>query len=139
MSAASLYLCNINKSFLSGRLFRVRVNESYSDYCPIEFCVPQGSLLSPTLFSIFINDLPDLSSPKRVYAPIFADDIAHFLIYSGSKKISNTINKQSARMQEWIKKWRLCMAVNKCSYIFYNTTLIRQEEANRSSQKKRGF
>ena len=70
LSAVPLYLCNIIKSFLSGGLFRVLVNEAYSEYCPIECGVPQGSVLSPTLFSILINDIPYLSSPKRVYAPI---------------------------------------------------------------------
>ena len=57
------------KSFLTNRSFQVRIDSSYSEVKNLENGVPQGSILSPILFSILINDLPDVfSCPAALYA-----------------------------------------------------------------------
>ena len=60
------------KSYLSGRFQRVRINGVLSDFVSIMSGVPQGSILGPLLFLLFVNDLPDylLSKPS-----LFADDL----------------------------------------------------------------
>jgi len=59
------------KAFLSDRRQRVVVNGSQSDWCPVTSGVPQGSVLGPSLFLVYINDfVENLSSEIR----LFADD-----------------------------------------------------------------
>ena len=65
-------LLRLIKDFLSNRKQRVVLNGQCSSQMDVQAGVPQGSLLGPLLFLIFINDLPDnlVSNPK-----LFADNI----------------------------------------------------------------
>ena len=60
------------KTYLSGRKQYVSVNGSNSSFCNVSCGVPQGSVLGPLLFLIYINDLPYSSSKLAFY--LFADD-----------------------------------------------------------------
>ena len=53
------------KSYLSGRTQSVRINSTLSDPLPITHGVPQGAILSPSLFCIYLNDLPDAPPGMR--------------------------------------------------------------------------
>ena len=59
------------KSFLENRTQFVKINNSQSSYMPVTSGVPQGSVLGPTLFIYFINDLPSVT---HLTTKIFADD-----------------------------------------------------------------
>ena len=66
---------NLNRwisSFLEGRNQQVLLDGSSSTSSPVESVVPQGSVLSPLLFLLYINDLPKYISPESV-ARLFAD------------------------------------------------------------------
>ena len=60
------------QSFLEARLMRVRIRGSFSDWIEVLNGVPQGSVLGPLLFLLFVNDLPDwIKCGMRM----FADDV----------------------------------------------------------------
>ena len=60
------------QSYLSGRTQYVTVNGHVSDLSSITCGVPQGSVLGPLLFLIYVNDLPKFSKVMQFY--LFADD-----------------------------------------------------------------
>ncbi len=62
------------KAFLSGRTQRVIINNSSSGYKPVTSGVPQGSVLGPVLFLLYINDICSVL-PFGTNVKIFADDV----------------------------------------------------------------
>ena len=82
-------LYHLIKSFLTNRHQRVTINGQSSDWLPVNAGVPQGSILGPLLFLIYINDLPDglLSSVK-----LFADDTALFSHVTSPIESANKLN-----------------------------------------------
>ena len=64
-------LMNWIKDFLKGREQRVVVNNEFSDWASVVSGIPQGSVLGPSLFTIFINDIPNDITPNVNF---FADD-----------------------------------------------------------------
>ena len=95
------------RNFLGNRKQRVRVGNKYSGMTDVTSGIPQGSILGPVLFTIFINDLPD---NLNVHCKVFADDTK---IYEDVKK-SEQIQKDLYSMQKWTEHWNLYFNVSKC-------------------------
>jgi len=97
------------KSFLSHRTARVKLNDSFSQTVKIREGVPQGGVISPTLFNIFINDITkDLS--RHISRALHADD---FAVWHASESLATaTIRMQEALdlTAKWAKDW--CVTIN---------------------------
>ena len=94
-----LYL-NWFKNFLDGRKQSVYLNGSYSYSSSVQSGVPQGSVLGPLFFIIYINDLPNIIHNSRILT--YADDTK---IISDVRSVNDTINLQNDlnRIVEWSK------------------------------------
>ena len=114
-------VCWIN-NFLTNRQFAVKINNFTTSMFLIEAGVPQGAVLSPILFSIFINDMPINYKKNQEYSLLFADDLASFHIYKKQKAIQNKIQKYLNSIEKWLIKWRLMMSPSKCSYLVFTTS-----------------
>jgi exonuclease III len=108
--------------FLSDRSFTVRINSSISEPQPISTGVPQGSVLSPILFSIFINDIPIEHKKNKSYSHLFADDLVTYFIFRRNNNVKNSIRIYLSKIELWLSKWRLIMAPEKCNYIVFSKT-----------------
>jgi hypothetical protein len=108
------------KNFLSDRSQRVLVDGEASDESPVLSGVPQGTVIGPLLFLIFINDITDgIGSTVR----LFADDC---LVYRKIKNQRDTQHLQEDldRLDNWSKEWQMAFNVSKC-YIM-RVTLARK-------------
>ena len=75
------------KSYLINRLQRCKINSSFSEWGKLLNCVPQGSILCPLPFNIFLNDF--FLSLQKCDLANYADDST---LYPSDKSISNIIN-----------------------------------------------
>ncbi|KAL4141492.1 hypothetical protein QTP88_004122 [Uroleucon formosanum] len=92
------------KSYLIDRYFQVRVGTSLSGTAKINSGVPQGGILSPTLFNIYASDQP--TSPNTTVAE-FADDKAIISIHENPHIASQNLQLHLDLMSDWYKKWRI--------------------------------
>ena len=99
-------------SFLSNRIQQVRVGSSLSKSCAVTSGVPQGSVIGPLLFNLYINDITDhldCSSTSK----LFADDIK---IYTELTSIDSHISFQNQLdlIHHWSECWQLPISHSKC-------------------------
>lgn len=97
-------------AFLSERKQRVVINGSRSEWAPVISGIPQGSVLGPTLFLLYINDLPSCVASD---VALFADDTK---LYAGVARISDRdkLQKDLDEMGTWSQKWQLPFNQAKC-------------------------
>lgn len=101
------------RSFLHQRTQQVRVEGRSSDTVPVVSGVPQGSVLGPLLFLLFINDLPDnLVSKTR----LFADDCIVYR-HITSDHDQAILQEDLNRLADWEKKWGMEFHPQKCSFL----------------------
>ena len=112
-------------SFMKGRIQKVTINKD-SSWKEVDSGIPQGSVLGPILFVIYINDLPELVSSK-VY--LFADDTKIFRVISKDTdrlELQEDLNKLS----NWSDKWLLKSHADKCKHMNIGR---KKEKARRNS------
>ena len=92
------------QSFLSDRKQRVVLNGQYSDWLNIKAGVPQGSILGPLLFLVYVNDLPkNLKSNVK----LFADDVSLFSVVEDPIISANDLNHDLIKINECAYNWKM--------------------------------
>jgi retron-type reverse transcriptase len=109
-------------NYLSNRQQCVLFNNQLSLYRSISCGIPQGSILSPLLFIIYINDIENASS--LLSAIIFADDTNLFASNSNLKMLCLTLNLELAKMSEWFRANKLSLNVLKTNLIVFGNRTI---------------
>lgn len=104
------------KSFLVGRTQAVVLDGESSDEVPVNSGVPQGSVLGPLLFLLYINDLPeDIQSQVR----LFADDTAVYLAVRNSSD-ANILQADLDKLEIWERTWDMEFNPSKCQVLHIN-------------------
>ena len=91
-------------SFLNNRYQRVVINGQHSNWAPILAGFPQGSILEPLLFLIYINDLPhNLNSVVK----LFADNTSLFCTVQNPTSSAKILNNDLSKISEWAYRWKM--------------------------------
>ena len=106
------------KSYLSNRKQFANYNGTNSDLYDIECGVPQGSILGPLLFILYINDISNVSKILRLI--LFADDTNLFATGHDLELLCNEINNELCILSEWFKINRLSLNVKKTNYMLFS-------------------
>ena len=97
-------LLSLLTNYLENREQRVVLNGQTSEWRKIKSGVPQGSVLGPLLFLIYINDLPDgITSICK----IFADDTSLFTKVLDINESTNKLNTDLKKITKWAHQWKM--------------------------------
>ena len=103
------------QTYLSNREHYVSVDDAGSSLLPVKSGVPQGSILGPLLFLIYIDDLPVRIANSECY--LFADDVKIFksIIESNSPQL---LSSDLSSLNDWCDIWKLKLNERKCAHLY---------------------
>uniref|UniRef100_A0A3B1IHU1 Reverse transcriptase domain-containing protein n=1 Tax=Astyanax mexicanus TaxID=7994 RepID=A0A3B1IHU1_ASTMX len=107
------------KSYLYGRKQYVAINNHKSEYQIMEYGVPQGSILGPLLFILYINDF--LFSSSILHKILFADDTNLFLSHKNINYLVNILNDELNKVDIWFKCNKLSLNIKKTNFIIFRS------------------
>ena len=97
-------------SYLSDRKQFISIDNSNSQLCDVTYGVPQGCILGPLLFLLYINDLP---TALQTMPRLFADDTALLISNSSFSKMESLAASELSRVSRWIASNGLTLHPNK--------------------------
>ena len=106
------------QSYLSDRKQYVSINGTSSQLLNITCGVPQGSVLGPLLFLLYINDLPNVS--EILEFSLFADDTNIYLESESLQTLALIINREIDKLYVWLNVNRLSLNISKTNYILFH-------------------
>ena len=109
----------IISSFLEDRTQSTKINGKESSVAPITIGVPQGSILAPTLFLVFINDLLQIQLNSKSFA--YADDTVFVNSNSNINSLEDCCNRDLRIIDCWCRSNRMSLNLEKSHFLLYNS------------------
>jgi len=113
------------KTYLQYRYQRVVLNNNYficiSDWGEVTHGVPQGSILGPLLFLLYINDLPHSINKKKNKIVLFSDDTSLIVSNPDPIKFRDDANKILQHIQEWFNANLISLNWEKTDFMHFTT------------------
>jgi hypothetical protein len=106
------------KSYLSDRMQCTEIGDTQSKLTYIKHGVPQGSILGPLLFLLYINDIV-MSSPVFKFI-LFADDTSLFYSHKNKHDAINILNAELSKISQWLAANKLSLNVSKSKLLVFS-------------------
>ena len=111
----SLASLKLPTDYLTNRKQRTKVETSYSSWEDIKHGVPQGSILGPLLFNIFVCDM--FLMLEHTYFPSYADENTPYTVNENTKEVIQTLEQIFKPRLQWFKDNQMKLNPNKCRLI----------------------
>ena len=128
------------RSYLSNRQQRVKINSSFSDWKEIKIGVPQGSVLGPLLFNVFVNDIFWFAHRTKICN--YADDTTIFACHPDFDTVIKQLEEDSSVIVKWFSDKFLKLNDGKCHLMIFGdksteaTVSIGNSRINESDYEK---
>ena len=117
------------RSYLSGRTQAVQIGSTVSDTLPITHGVPQGAILSPLLFCIYLDDLP--GAPQKCCLESYVDDSKLFLSFplADTNNAIRTLEEDLFAVATWCYQNHLLIKPDKTKYMLFGTRQLMSRQS----------
>ena len=106
------------ESYLTNRKQQTEVSGTLSDVGIIKHGVPQGSVLGPLLFLIYINDISQSSKILKFF--LFADDTTVYYSDKTNAETENLLNRELNKVSDWLAANKLSLNVKKSNFLHFH-------------------
>lgn len=115
------------QNFLSDREIAIRIKDTESKPILLNAGMPQGAILSPTVFNAWVADIPQ---PEGLRTKIsqYADDMASWVTDKTMEKAEMKLQRYNNRLVAWSKKWRIQLSPAKTTVIKFHRKHIRRKK-----------
>ena len=118
-------MLNWFKSYLSNRKQSVSISQCLSPSLNMNCGVPQGSILGPLLFILYINDISNVSKIFKIIQ--FADDTCLFLSAKNKEDLERLCNQELVKISDWLTTNALSINVKKSNFLFFSNSKQEQQ------------
>ena len=119
-------LLRIISSFLHNRNIQVKEGNNTSQKVLLEAGTPQGSILGPLLFLLYVNDVP-ITEPIKCTQ--HADDIGIYTCHKNKNYLQRILQRQINTLEEWCQKWFIKLNSKKIQLILFRAQMKQEESA----------
>ncbi|GFX88630.1 RNA-directed DNA polymerase from mobile element jockey [Trichonephila clavipes] len=105
------------KSYISDRSFTVNINRTYSQFKKINAGLAQGSILAPTLFNLYVNDIIKNTNTQIC---LYADDTTILRRHRNLNTLVENINEHLAHLEIWFSVWKIAINSSKTEAVFFS-------------------
>ena len=117
MLGISGYILKWLHNYLSNRRQRTLANNKLSEACEVVCGVPQGSILGPLLFLIYINDISSVVNNSLLH--LYADDTVIYISGSDLNFITSALQQDLNKIVAWCEESKLTINVKKTKYVIF--------------------
>ena len=107
------------RAFLSDRRARVRWGAARSDSRVFQEGLPQGSVLAPLLWLVYVNDI-DEGMPEHISRSLFADDVALLACARTAGDCDTLLQPCLNMIDDWLQRWKVTPSVSKCTATMFS-------------------
>ena len=106
-------------SYLKNRTQTTQVGQNISNNVEVSCGVPQGSVLGPLLFLLYVNDMHKCSDKLKFY--LFADDTNILYADKNMKALESTVNIELRHLYDWLTASKLTLNIKKSNFVIFHS------------------